>query len=150
MSISSASVASSSRTKRSHRSAYSKFSQYSEHSDGNGGVAAQTRYFEEARFNCAEIIPDIDRARFDSQKDRIDRKWEMIRKLMKHAKIDDVDENIELLKDFDKSETWKMHGNVSTNTYESILRTRGFDIYGYVRRRFYNNNKIIDTLILNY
>ena len=95
----------------------------------------QFRFFEAVKSKCQEIVPELFRAKTDLKKHELRKKYEILAKIMKDSKVENLEENMELLKDFDKSETIRMSGNVSRTIYNNLVGSRGFDIYGRLRTK---------------
>ena len=95
----------------------------------------QFRFFEAVKSKCQDIVPELFRAKTDLKKHELRRKYEVLAKIMKDSRVENLEENMELLKDFDKSETIRMSGNVSRTIYNNLVGSRGFDIYGRLRTK---------------
>ena len=95
----------------------------------------EMRYFEEPRYTCADIAPEILRAKVQLDDHSLERKWNVMRKLLENAGAENIDRTMKHLIDFDRSEQMKLVGNVSNNTYNTILESRGFDLYGRLRTK---------------
>ena len=65
-----------------------------------------------------------------------------MRKLLVVSGAEGVDKTMKHLVDFDRSESIRPAGNVSNNIYNSILESRGFDIYGRLRTKTVKDEQI--------
>ena len=102
----------------------------------------EMKYYEEPHYTCAQIAPEILRAKTVFEDIDLQKKWSVMRKLLVVSGAEGVDKTMKHLVDFDRSESIRPAGNVSNNIYNSILESRGFDIYGRLRTKTVKDEQI--------
>lgn len=85
--------------------------------------------FDVPRKFCAQISPEMLRLK-DIKKHELQHRVHILKKIMKIARIYDVDNKMNYLLDFDASEKVVPEGEVSKRIYNNIFHDRDFDLYG--------------------
>jgi hypothetical protein len=128
----------SSQTSRSSMSRYSTSSSLTAATTEEGRLE-QLRYFEKVRMKCADIAPEILRGTTELPKYEKLRKFARLKTLLKNrTRLYDpemIEETMKLITDVDRSETIRMDGNISTNIYNRLIESRGFDLYARLRNK---------------
>ena len=93
----------------------------------------ELQYFEDPRYTCAQVAPELFREKANTVS--IDLKRNYMRKILEKSGAKNVNKTMKYLMDSDRSENMGGVDNVSNRTYDKILETRGFDIYGRLRTK---------------
>ena len=93
----------------------------------------EMQYFEDPRYTCAQVAPELSRGNGNSV--TMETKRNYMRKILEKSGAKNIDKTMKYLMDFDKSEKMGGDDNVSNKTYGKLLETRGFDIYGRLRTK---------------
>lgn len=97
-------------------------------------AAELERYFTKPRQSCKEISPEILRLYQNEKKRTQHHRLHILKDMLKRAEISKVNEKMQNLIEFDKSDSIVPHGEVSKRLYNQLCQTRPFDLYG---RRIY-------------
>ena len=85
--------------------------------------------FELPRKTCSQIIPELVRLK-SVRGQELQHRTHILKKLMKIARIKEIDKQLEHISKLDASEQIIPHGEVSKRLYNNIFVARDFDLYG--------------------
>ena len=87
-------------------------------------------YFLLPRKRCEQIVPEILRLKLTNRQKLQEHRLHIFKKMMKRNKIGKLNEVLQHLIEFDKSEAIIPHGRASKKLYEDVFNLRDFDLYG--------------------
>lgn len=91
------------------------------------------RYFQLPRKKCEEIIPEIPRL-LNTKRSEQHRRLHIFKRLMKRARVKNIDTQMDHIEEFDLAERIIPHGEVSKRIYNDIFVGRDIDLYGGMMR----------------
>ena len=87
-------------------------------------------FFELPRKNCEQMVPALLRLKLQQSKKEQHRKLFLYKKMMKRNRVQKINQFMQHIIEFDKSEAIIPHGQVSKKVYEELAGRRSFDLYG--------------------
>lgn len=82
------------------------------------------------RKTCAQMIPELVRIKTETTSHELQHRMHILKKLMKIARIKEIDKKLEHITQIDEAEKVIPHGEVSKRLYNDIFVSRDFDLYG--------------------